>query len=72
MNFPARLKQLRRERGLTQLQVATALGVVDRTLRKYEVGEIAPTLPVLIALADFFGVSLDYLAGRTDRPEVNR
>lgn len=68
MGFAERLKELRAERQVTQLMLAQALGMTDRTFRKYEARAIDPTLSVLIALADFFDVSLDYLVGRSDDP----
>ena len=43
-----------------------------RTYQRYEKGERDIPSLTLIALADFFGVSLDYLVGRTDNPEVNK
>lgn len=66
MGFAERLKELRAERQVTQLMLAQALGMTDRTFRKYEARSIDPTLSVLIALADYFDVSLDYLVGRSD------
>jgi len=72
MNFPERLATLRKERGLTQKQVYTAVGMSMTGYQRYEYGTREPAYQKLLALADFFGVSLDYLAGRTDKPEVNR
>jgi DNA-binding XRE family transcriptional regulator len=70
MSFSTRLKELRAQKKTTQSTVAHIAGLTDRTMRKYEAGEIEPTLSVLIALADYFDVSLDYLVGRSDNPEV--
>ena len=67
--FPERLKQLRGEYNTTQVQLAAAVGLTDRACQKYEYGKIQPTLPVLIAIADYFDVSLDYLVGRSDNPK---
>ena len=72
MNFPERLATLRKERGLTQKQVYTAVGMSMTDYQRYEYGTREPAYQKLLALADFFGVSLDYLAGRTDKPEVNK
>ena len=69
MNFPERLKSLRAEKKVTQVMLAQVTGLTDRTFRKYESGKIEPTLSVLIALADYFDVSLDYLCDRTDDVE---
>ena len=67
-----RLKNLRKERGVTQKEVAEKAGVIERQYQNYEYGKIKPSHDALIALADFFNVSIDYLVGRTDRQEVNR
>jgi transcriptional regulator with XRE-family HTH domain len=72
MNFPERLKNLRTEKKVTQVMLAQLTGLTDRTFRKYESGSIEPTLSVLIALADYFGVSLDYLVGRSDNPDSHK
>ena len=68
MNFPERLRKLREERKVTQAKLAQISGLTDRTFRKYEASEIEPTMSVLMCLADFFDVSLDYLVGRSDNP----
>lgn len=60
------LKQLREERGITQTELARQLGVVRSTICFYESGQHSPTPDMLIKLADFFGVSVDYLLGRED------
>ena len=64
--FKDKLRQLRKERGETQRQVAEDLGTTSRHYQKFESGEILPSLENFFALADHFGVSLDYLAGRTE------
>ena len=65
-SFSVRIRELRHARGLTQKQAATAFGVSEILWRKYEEGTRTPTFDGLIALADFFGVSLDYLTGRSE------
>jgi transcriptional regulator with XRE-family HTH domain len=72
MSFSVRLKELRAQKKVTQSVVASIAGLTDRTMRKYESGEIEPTLSVLIALADYFNVSLDYLTGRSDDPNSHK
>jgi len=67
-----RLKSLRKERGVTQRVVARGADIAERQYQEYEYGEKKPGCDILIALADFFNVSTDYLLGRTDNPEVNR
>lgn len=67
-----RLKELRLARNLTLKQMAEYLGMVQRNYQRYETGEVDPPLSKAIALADYFNVSLDYLVGRSDNPEINR
>jgi len=66
-----RLRQLRKERGLTQRNVADGLGIAESSYQLYEYTN-KPGYDKLIALADFFDVSIDYLVGRTDNPSVYR
>ena len=72
MEIGSKLKTLRKERKETQLQVAQAIGMGDRHYQRIENDEGLPGLEIFCALAEHFGVSLDYLAGRTDRREVAR
>ncbi|MCI9468260.1 MAG: helix-turn-helix transcriptional regulator [Oscillospiraceae bacterium] len=67
-NFQERLHQLRKGTGLKQEDMAKELGVVFRSYRRYECGESEPTLSTLLQIAEYFHVSLDYLAGRSDAP----
>ena len=58
------MKELRDELGLTQTQLAHKLGYKSgTTVTVWETGERTPVLDTLIALAKFFGVTLDYLVG---------
>lgn len=66
--FSERLKALRSEKNLSQKAVADEIGIVDRQYRRYEAGEQDPATSVTTQLADLYGVSLDYLVGRTDDP----
>lgn len=66
-----RLKQLRTERGLSQLRLAMELSVSQHTISRYETGEREAGYAMLIRLADYFGVSVDYLLERTDNPDMN-
>ena len=63
--FSDRLKHCRLNRCLTQRQTAMAIGTSEQNYQRYERGSQQPTLSVLILLADFFGVSVDYLAGKS-------
>lgn len=62
--FAERLKELRTERGFSQVQLALNTGVSKGIISLWENGLREPTLSNLVALADIFDVSLDYLAGR--------
>lgn len=64
--FPERLKVIRQDSGKKQREAAEAVGVILRTYQGYEGGKSEPNIARLIALADFFQVSLDYLMGRND------
>lgn len=67
--FGERLKTLRMRKGVTQLDIATYLGVTDRYYRKYEAGGIDPSGTYLIRLSEYFGVSTDYLLGKSTKEE---
>lgn len=71
-NFAERIRTLRSERNMTQDALGKIVGVKRYSVYGYEKGNNFPEIPVLIALADYFGVSTDYLLGRTDNPEINR
>ncbi len=60
-----RLKILRKNKGLTQAQVADAVELGRQAYAYYEKGERAPSPETLCKLADFFGVTVDELLGRT-------
>ena len=66
MTFGERLKELRMKSGYTQKQIAEVLKVGRPTIAGYETKNIYPDYEKLIALADFFKCSTDYLLGRTD------
>lgn len=67
-----RLKECRKKKNLTQPQVACDTGISIRAYKYYESGEQAPSVKVLVTLADYFDVSIDYLVGRTDKPVMNK
>lgn len=66
MEFKERLRQLRKEKKETQAQFAAAIGVQARHYQRFELGENLPGYANLVALADHFKVTLDYLMCRTD------
>ena len=67
-----RLKILRQKRNLSQIQLAMDLNINQNTLSRYESGERQANYQTLIAIADYFQVSLDFLLERTDNPSINR
>lgn len=60
------LKQLRKERSLTQAELAKTLELDKSSIAKYESADVTPSPDILIKLADIFGVTVDYLLGRVD------
>lgn len=62
-----RIRELREDRDLRQIDVSNATGIDQKTLSNYETGKTNPDSYAIIRLADFFGVSTDYLLGRTER-----
>ena len=66
--FSERLKSLREGKSLSQDKLGKELNVSRYAIYTYEKGKACPTVDGLIALADYFDVSLDYLVGRTDEP----
>lgn len=71
MNFAERLKELREFSKLTQKNLADLLGLQLRSYQRYEDNTSKPPYQTLIFLADYFNVSLDYLTGRTDNPNIS-
>ncbi len=67
-----RLKELRKNRGYTQVALQMQTGIEQALLSKFENGERTPPTETLVRLADFYNVSIDYILYRTDKPEVNR
>ncbi|MBQ3146125.1 MAG: helix-turn-helix transcriptional regulator [Oscillospiraceae bacterium] len=65
-----RLKELRTKRHISQVELAMDLNMNQNSISRYETGEREADYETLIAFADYFGVSVDYLLGRTDNPNV--
>ena len=65
-----RLKALRKERNISQLKLALDLNMNQNSISRYENGEREADYETLIRFADYFGVSLDYLLGRTDKRDA--
>ena len=66
------LKKLRLQKKKTQLNVQMDTGIEQALLSKYESGKRIPPTETLIVLADYYGVSMDYIMCRTDKPEINK
>lgn len=64
--FSERLGQLRREKGLTQLELAKVLNTTQRRISYMESNKVEPDLSTLVALSNYFEVSTDYLIGIKD------
>ena len=71
MTMKLRIRDLREDSDLTQQQVAEMLMCDQSLYSKYERGEREIPLRLLIILAEYYGVSLDYLVCRTEKAEVN-
>lgn len=65
-DFPNRLRRLREQNHKKQKVLSALCGLPHDAIRKYERGEVKPTMDALISLADYFEVSLDYLTCRTN------
>ncbi len=71
-NFSERLRELRLKQGLTMEQLGNLVDSTRGTISNFENGNKKPSLDMLIKLADYFNVSIDYLVGRTNDPELHQ
>lgn len=69
MELANAFKRFRQQYKITQKQAAKIAGITERVYQSYEYGKVVPSATVLIALADHFDISVDYLIGRSDNPE---
>lgn len=67
--FGERLKELREDKQMPQRLLAKKLGVTQQAVGKWETGKAEPDMATIDKLADIFGVSADYLLGRTNTPD---
>ena len=65
-DYSNRIKGLRKEKGLTQQELAASVGITKQAISMYERGDRKPSFDALDALTDFFGVSIGYLTGSSD------
>ena len=66
MKFSKRLKELRIEKGISQMDLAKATGISQSAIAKWELGKTEPTASALIKLSEFFGETVQYLLGLED------
>ena len=66
MKFKERLKELRIEKGLSQMQLANILNISQSAIAKWELGKTEPTASAIIAIAKFFEETTDYILGVDD------
>ena len=66
-----RVGELRKNREISQLKLAMDLGLNQNSISRYEKGQREADYKTLIAFADYFNVSIDYLLERTDNPKTN-
>ncbi len=71
MTIGERIAQLRKNRSMSQFQLAKTLNIATSTLGMYETNKRKPNMEMLEKLADFFGVSIDYLLGRETSDKSN-
>ena len=69
-SFPEILSALRREKNISQRSAAAELGISQALLSHYENGAREPGLGFVCRACDYYGVSADYLLGRSDRPDA--
>ena len=72
MTFPEHLSELRKARGLKQTEVAAGVGISWRGYQNYERGVREPSLSTLVALADFYGITVDELICHTPKAPSSR
>lgn len=68
MVFRERLRYLRERKDVSCKVVSELCGLASDAVRRYERGECEPTMHSLLALSEYFNVSVDYLVGKSDRP----
>lgn len=70
--FPDALRRLRERKGISRRVLSELCGLPTGAVRRYERGEASPTLPTLMALAAYFGVTLDELTGAPVNKKAGR
>ena len=67
-----RLKELRKQKRISQVKLAMDIDTTQNTISRYETGEREADYVTLIKIADYFDVSIDYLLERTNNPKINK
>ena len=70
--FGERLKLIRTKSGITQKEASKLFGITERAYQNYEINRSTPNVSLLISIANYFDISLDYLVGRTDNPNSHK
>mgnify|MGYP000323757564 CR=1 FL=1 len=70
--FGERLKSIRLHSGITQKEAANLFGITERAYQNYEINKSKPNVSLLISIAEYFDVSIDYLVGRTNNPNSHK
>ena len=70
MKLNEAFKRCRQTRNFTQKQIADGIGISEQAYQRYEYGKVVPSALVLVDLANFMDVSLDYLVGRSYDPKM--
>ncbi len=71
LKVKTRIKELREQKGITQLKMALDLNMNQNSISRYESGIRQADYESLIAIANYFNVSIDYILLRTNNPEIN-
>ena len=66
MKFQERLKELRMQQGMSQMELAKATGISQSAIAKWELGKTEPTASAIVTLAKYFDETTDYLLGMVD------
>lgn len=72
MKINERIREIRIKNKITQREFAKKINVAEATQQRFEYGTVKPSLDTVILIAKEFNVSIDYLVGRTENPEVNK
>ena len=66
-----KIKELRKAKRVSQVEMASALGLTKQCVSNWENDNIQPSIEMLVKIADYFGVTTDYLLGRSETDVIN-